>query len=609
MTKFVFVDPKGKLLTQRIAQTDCKPTVAWLGMMRPDLNLLDNMVGSTGLAPTSSNIDLVYDTDKATPDELHTMLARWAKSYDKLPSHFTLKHNNVVYFKCPIAGTPDKGFVQVNLYPSNNLEFSRAIMRCKQDSAYKCRERNQLLNSIAYTAGYKLNPLSGLHCIKTKRLITSDLTELAKIVLGNSDSVKSIESVEGLLALLAKDSMRTSKIEKFTKHLEHHGIPFIDDFYVPQVHFMAKLRDRIVNRGMQPIFESARIEHLEDLIFDRGVGGVENAIAIIQDCSKNPDLITAKLDGKICLVWGRKPTGEFVLTDKSGFHAKGYDGHCTCVEDIAQMISRRGRGREPLIQLFEKLFPILERATPKNFKGFVKGDLMFHQQPEEIKGALHFKPNLIEYDIAVDSDLGRKIKDRDVCIAAHTWHEDKDSDAVPINQLKHHQSPELAILMANDFAHDKFKANQELVQQISDLTVEYGEDISTLFNPMELRAQKITDLPKLCKQYINTRIHNDYDALLPRFMLWLENHCTPIKFKRILEFLENPSSNQDALSAVFTIFLLLHELKTDTLTQLDRKNPGNEGWVLNSPSGQAKLVDRFNFSAANRRLWDSKKNS
>lgn len=608
MTKFVFVDGKGSLLTQRINQTDCRPTVAWLSLMRPDLDLLENIVGSAGLTNTSANIDLVYDAAKSSPDELHTMLARWAQSYNKRPSHFVHKVGKVVYFKCPITGNPSKGFVQVNLYPTNDVAFSRFMMRTAADSQYKCRERNALLNSIAYTSGYKINPLSGMHCLRTKRVISRDVDEITKIILSSTSTPREMLTVERLLAFLANDGDRRRKIDRFVLHLEKEGIPFVDDYYVPEVHYMARLRDRVVNRGLQPILESARIEHLEDLVFDKGVGGVLAAIETMRHSSRSPGSITPKIDGKICLVWGRKPTGEFVLTDKSAFGAKTYDGLSTDITRLSEIMNNRGSNRESLVRMFQQIFPALEAATPKNFRGYIKGDLLFTEQPEEVKGALVFKPNFIEYSIPVGSSLGSKLVDNDVCIAAHTYLAEKDADDEPLEKWKHHKVPGLSIVYPTDFGVDSFDSPEDIITEIEMIVDEHGEDIKTLFNPHDLRSQKITDLPQLCKKYINTRIHNDYTRLLPNFMQWLNTATTERKYNRIVEYLHSPSSNSNALSAVFTIFLLLHELKTNALTQLDRQHPGNEGWVISTPDGnRVKLVDRFNFTAGNRKMWDQKK--
>jgi hypothetical protein len=46
----------------------------------------------------------------------------------------------------------------------------------------------------------------------------------------------------------------------------------------------------------------------------------------------------------------------------------------------------------------------------------------------------------------------------------------------------------------------------------------------------------------------------------------------------------------------------LHEIKTDMLEQLDRQQPGQEGWVLATPAGRAKLVNRFGFQCRKSHL-------
>jgi hypothetical protein len=129
-----------------------------------------------------------------------------------------------------------------------------------------------------------------------------------------------------------------------------------------------------------------------------------------------------------------------------------------------------------------------------------------------------------------------------------------------------------------------------------------ARDIDGLFNPAELRAAQISDLPALCKRYINSRITTDYENLLPDFGAWLQKNTTPRKYNNIVEYLQSPRSNMSGITAAFTAFLLLHEIKMDMLSQLDRQQPGHEGWVIATDAGRAKLVNRFGFSAGNRIL-------
>jgi hypothetical protein len=55
------------------------------------------------------------------------------------------------------------------------------------------------------------------------------------------------------------------------------------------------------------------------------------------------------------------------------------------------------------------------------------------------------------------------------------------------------------------------------------------------------------------------------------------------------------------MSAAFTLWMLLHDLKMDILQQLDLQHPGQEGWVMATPAGYAKAVSRMpgGFAASN----------
>jgi hypothetical protein len=133
----------------------------------------------------------------------------------------------------------------------------------------------------------------------------------------------------------------------------------------------------------------------------------------------------------------------------------------------------------------------------------------------------------------------------------------------------------------------------------------HGRDIDTLFNPVELRASKITDLAKLAVDFINTKVGSPLNpaTLLPEFGDWLQTKVTPQKFRNIVEYLQSPKSNTGALAAAFTAFVLLHDLKMHLKRQADLEHPGQEGWVISTPAGYAKLVGRFDsdsFAAQNR---------
>jgi hypothetical protein len=360
---------------------------------------------------------------------------------------------------------------------------------------------------------------------------------------------------------------------------------------------------------MQPLIEStlmeaeARIPHIEDLVFDRGTRGVEEAMAIIRAAAEDTrKTTTVKWDGKPAIIWGRDERGQFVLTDKSGFGAKGYQGRATSMQQLAGIMQQRGGERGELIDIYQKLWPMLEAATPENFKGYLQGDLLYTETPPEVSGNYEFKPNFVEYRIPAASKLGQAIGASEVGIAAHTRYKTADAAAEPIRSANLDPVPGLLIVEPTVKDIKNVTPNKKLVDQLRAVIGTHGADINGLFNPGELRSAQLSDLPALCKRYINSRITTDYENLLPDFGAWLQKNVTPRKYNNIVEYLQSPRSNMSGITAAFTAFLLLHEIKMDMLAQLDRQQPGQEGWVLATDAGRAKLVNRFGFSAGNRIL-------
>jgi hypothetical protein len=610
----VFKDANGRPVTQRINQTDVKSTLAWLEELVPGLDLQNNTLGSTGIKATSGDLDIAVDSGQVTKEQMVAQLTRWAQSHGFKPEEWVRKSGTAVHFKTPINGHPDQGFVQTDFMFLQNIPWSKFVLGAMPaDSKYKGKERNVLMNSIAKSMGYKLNQIAGIADRATNEIITDDPDAVAKMLLNKTATRQDLASVETILQALSTDPKREEKLADFREHMKREGLPFLEstELYQPvtDINFLAKLRDRIVNQGMQPLIEQtlmeaeARIPHIEDLVFDRGSRGVKEAMDIMRHASQDTKKhTTVKWDGKPAIIWGRDEQGRFVLTDKSGFGAKGYEGRATSIQQLAGIMQQRGGDRGELIGIYEQLWPMLEAATPKNFQGYLQGDLLYTQTPPEVSGNYEFKPNFVEYRIPADSRLGQAIGDSQVGIAVHTRYKDPGSPAEPITDSGLKRVPGLLLIEPTVKDIKNVAPNQKLVAQLRGVIQQHGADIDSLFNPAELRAAQLSDFPALCKRYVNSRITSDYENLLSDFGTWLQNNTTPRKYNNIVEYLQSPRSNMDGISAAFSAFLLLHEIKTDMLQQLDRQQPGQEGWVLATPAGRAKLVNRFGFSAGNRIL-------
>jgi hypothetical protein len=627
----VFKDGNGRAQTQRINQTDVKTTLAWLEEMLPGLDLQNNTLGSTGIKDTSGDLDIAVDAKQLTKQQLIAQLTRWATSQKQKPEDWVKQTGAGVHFKTPINGRPDLGYVQTDFMFLNNVPWSKFVLGAMPtDSKYKGRERNVLMNSIAKSMGYKLNQVGGIADRATDKIITDSPDAVAKLLLNKTSTRQDLASVETILQALSTDPQRDAKLADFKQHMEREGLPFMESETPPvtgytEVNFLAKLRDRIVNQGMQVIVEAEvqggrakGIEHLEDLVFRNGSAGIKRALDIVKHTADNTGkTTTVKWDGKPALVFGREPDGTFVLTDVSGFTARGYNGLFTSPRQVARHLEQRDRdaeaqGRpatrvETLLPLYVNLWPMLEASVPKDFKGYVQGDLLYTQRPPEQAGNFVFTPNTVEYKIPVASDVGQRIANSEVGIAMHTRYTEPGAPKEPIGRVEFKRVPGL-LLLEPVYAKENVRPNKDSVQQIKDIYNSQGAAIDQLFNPAELRAAQITDLPKLCIDYINSRVGGGFDNLLVQFGPWLHERVTPKKFNNIVEYLQSPRSNLTGMTAAFTAWGLLHDIKMDILNQLDLQHPGQEGWVMATNAGMAKAVNRLagGFTQANRQINNPK---
>jgi len=633
----VFKDADGKPLTGRINQSDVPATVQWLETLTGLEFPRERWLGSTGRKPTSGDMDMAVDASEISKEQLTAKLTQWAVSHGEDPKAWVKKAGEV-HLRTPINGNPQNGYVQTDFMFFPNLDWGQFYYGGSEDSAYKGMNRNVLMSSIAKQLGLKVGA-NGMFSRTTNQLVDGgmDPDYVAKTLLGKTATRENLKNVESIYAALARDRDRDAKLKDFREYLAKEGLQEPDLVREnSDVHFLAKLRDRIVNQGMQPLIEAEPtnpyqiyeadegnvggrakgIEHLEDLVFRKGSRGVDEALAIVQHAAEAPQKTTSvKWDGKPAVIFGRKPdTGEFVLTDGSGFDAKGYDGLATSPQMMAQIQNTRKGERGELVQLYADLWPQLEAATPTNFRGYVKGDLLYYpQQPwEEQAGNLVFKPNTVQYRIPAKSALGQRIRNSTTGVAMHTMYADQGEPKQPLSRVKFNEVPGLFLIepiygkgiTPQDPAQSKGQA--ALIKQIKQIRNSKGAAIDTLFNPAELRAMQITDLAKLCVDYINKRINPDYAGytgdfsnLIGDFGQFLQSAVTSKKFNNIVEYLKSPASNTEGLAAAFTLFLLLHDLKLDILRNLDLKDPGHEGWVMATPAGYGKAVNRFDFTARN----------
>lgn len=186
----VFKNADGSEATQRIARDNVVPTVQWLEGLT-GLNLVDNMLGTTGKKESSGDLDLAVDATKVTKDVLIQQLLN--RGIDRADIR---KTGDSVHLKTPILGDPNNGYVQTD-FMFGNPDWQRWSLRgAGEGSPYKGVHRQVLMASIAKAQGMKWSYKNGLVDRETNEIISQNPAEIAqKLINGTPADLESVETI------------------------------------------------------------------------------------------------------------------------------------------------------------------------------------------------------------------------------------------------------------------------------------------------------------------------------------------------------------------------------------------------------------------------------
>ena len=361
--------------------------------------------------------------------------------------------------------------------------------------------------------------------------------------------------------------------------------------------------------------EAARIDHAEDLAYLQGSQGAMRALASLRNMAKGGQgNVTLKWDGSPAVVFGRNDEGEFVFTDKGGFVKSGGVGRTTSPDALKQELLMRSGGvnkdKPDRIQFADNMaqaFGVFEKAVPKDYRGYFKGDLLYYNTPPVIEKNFVFKPQLVEYAVDVASDLGKKIAKSSAGVVVHRM-VDPDGSEHPLKDLDIFQGNQLLVVPPVTIEQPAQVPNEELAR-LEQIIKKDSADLDSLLDVNKLTQMKMKDFPKIIYKYMNSKVDTGLDNLGRDFTKWLNTRkdISSVKQQKIIEYIKQ---NMNAWTSLFEVITGIMKAKDSIIADLD-KNPnavkaktagkeGGEGYVLAHPEGDIKLVNRAVFTAANR---------
>ena len=349
--------------------------------------------------------------------------------------------------------------------------------------------------------------------------------------------------------------------------------------------------------------ESIRTPHPEDFILN-GSTAAEDAIAGMLAAVSNPNIVSIKWDGSPAIIFGRRPAdGLFTMNYKEYIGMPG--GQVTSGQELLNFFAKHQKNMD-VGQKLADMFDAVATIVPAGFQGFVQGDVMWTAPVPEEKGYYVFQANPygVTYKVKSDSPIGKEIQGRPYGLAVHTVGSDVERTTKGTELVGKTSLQGLGALSGSNQYITVFtgttgsrfrlrepvqqsKAAQTAVQNFKALN---GDDFLS-----KLTQSTITRL----QQYYNRKYTGQaVDAA------WLQNNLTAPQFKIVAG-----EENRPVMAAMDAAYVAIYDLKLAILAQLEpqvqgveqyvNNVPKGEGFVVNTPSGFIKLVNRGVFSTAN----------
>ena len=352
--------------------------------------------------------------------------------------------------------------------------------------------------------------------------------------------------------------------------------------------------------------------HLEDLVFFHGSAGTLEALEHLKEITTQAGskTIRMKWDGNPQIYWGREvKNGPLILTGHNGWsRGAKTDNPADLIDFIANKSGKaktpeEQKQRQQFAQQFANLYPLFDKATPKDFVGFVYADGLFLNTPPEQNGVYTFCPNPKSktcYHVRADSPLGQSINNAQVMVVGHAFFPEfgmDDSDQQPLDDFSMFNTNPRLIVQGPVYNSNPVALDTKAIDAVENYLSQHSAEIDAFLQ----ETAGLGDLKNILYTYVNqTAKGHQLDQLgSQHFLNWLKSSkvSTPKQTK-----IEQKSIEQaKALEAIFGLVTRIMNLKDQVIDQVEKGrgeiwDTHGEGRVRYAPPGKqfgnVKLVPR-----------------
>lgn len=336
----------------------------------------------------------------------------------------TKKSGTQVHIRLPYKGQ----FHQVDIKAVANAEKVHKFHHhnIPQGSPYKGVHKQVIMSTLASKLGMLWSPDEGLYARdemgKKAGLISDDLDVVATKLLGPNATAADLGSVESILAAIPDEALKNEILQKASEGSSWQSVA-----------------PAAINEEAKPA-TGRKYQHIEDLVFTNGSNGGLHAIERLRHMGGANAGTEIKWDGSPVIYWGRDDRGVFHMFPKNAWdylkrgvqHTKtGASTMMNSGEDVTNFVMGTGdadkqdKKRAAFAQGLGELWNYFESISPES--GYIEGGILFSPlQPARLNSKTKeydFKPNITTFHIPANSDLGRRIGQAKMMVAATGYYD------------------------------------------------------------------------------------------------------------------------------------------------------------------------------------------
>ena len=356
-------------------------------------------------------------------------------------------------------------------------------------------------------------------------------------------------------------------------------------------------------------------QHVEDLVLIEGSGGAEKAINRLFQIASNPKTVRLKWDGKPQVYWGREPDGKFIMVGHNGWLKPDGSGKSQSPAELVKFIMNTGNvapdkqdERMRFANEYASLWALFETATPKDFRGYVYGDLLFMRRPPLENNVYTFTPNNVTYSVPQSTELGKQIARATAAVVGHAYFPQfgmSDDQQQPIDDFTPFNKTQGLIVLGPRYAQQPVKIDTKKLQDLQKYVGVNKTAIDNFLNDERLAAMKMAGFKGVLYNFNNqmARVGRTSD-LASEFTNWLSSgskQSAPMQ-QKIQDWI---AQNRKGFIATFAVLENLRDVKNNIIDQLDSEGGniqqttkgqrGGEGYVqFGQPN--IKLVPRHRWT-------------